>query len=624
MKQLLLFGAALMLSATMHAQARLVPEVRKVTIFSDGAQVYRQQTVALRSGQQTVSFTGLSPFIDMKSLQVKAKGKVTVMGVSRRIVRPDSLMLVGKVRTAEQQLRQAAQKVEELQARRNALNAQLEMVKTNCSTANRTVATPLEAVRQLNQYYYEETMAINKKLIALADEEQAARNLMDNRQQQLDSVAGIKMRTLSVLDVRVDASQAASADFTLAYFVKGAGWNPSYDIRSGSTSEPLQLTYKATITQRTHEDWRNVPVTLSTANPNRSNVAPNLKTYWLDYGLAAPSYNTGNDINTVAGIVTDENNDPLPGASIRVAGTTIGTVSDIDGRYSLTLPNGRKTIEAAYVGMRTQQLTAHGGTLDIRMQNDDQALDEVIVVGYGQGSKAADVAAEAAPRPKAARQVARKVADDNAMDVSTTAAKFGYEFEIRHALTILSGDKPVNCEIGQYELPAQYAYRVIPKVDKDAFLVADATGWDGLNLTEGEATVFFDNSYVGKTILDPTQQSDTLHLALGRDNGIHVERKLVKNNTVKKLLGSSQVQTMDWEIGIRNSRTEPVTLKVYDQIPVSRNSDIVVTVQQLSGGQLDKDTGEVTWTLSLAPGETQKLQLGYQVKSPKGRRLNVE
>ena len=154
--------------------------------------------------------------------------------------------------------------------------------------------------------------------------------------------------------------------------------------------------------------------------------------------------------------------------------------------------------------------------------------------------------------------------------------------------------------------------------------MADATGWNELNLIQGEATVFFDNSYVGKTILNPDQQIDTLHLAMGRDNGIHIERKLIKNNTSRRLLGSSRVQTMDWEISIRNARAEQVVISIYDQLPVSRNSSITVMPQELSGGQLDKLNGQVVWKLTLAPGEVKKLSLGYQVKYDKYRRLTIE
>ena len=111
---------------------------------------------------------------------------------------------------------------------------------------------------------------------------------------------------------------------------------------------------------------------------------------------------------------------------------------------------------------------------------------------------------------------------------------------------------------------------------------------------------------------------------MGRDNGIHIERKLIKNNTSRRLLGSSRVQTMNWEISIRNARAEQVVFSIYDQLPVSRNSSITVTPQELSGGQLNKLNGQVVWKLKLAPGEVKKLSLGYQVKYDKYRQLTIE
>ena len=619
---LLLFLTVLSIGAS--AQGRMMPKLDKVTIFSKGAQVYRHKQVALQAGEQTLSFTGLSPYIDVNSIQVKAEGNVTILGVSQRFVRPDSAMLSEQLRAAEAALKKARNRQAEVKAKRTVMKSQLEMVKTNSSTAARTVATPLEAIKQLNQYYYDETMTINKRLIDLDEEEQLANHNVEKQQEVIDSLAGLNTKRLTVIDVKVDAPRASNANFTFVYYVNGASWYPTYELRSGSTATPLQLTYKANITQQTNEDWRNVPVTLSSANPNRSNVSPELKTYWLDYGLAAPTYDFGIDNNRVSGTITDEEDNPVIGATIQVKGTTIGTVSDIDGHYTLTLPNGNRNVEASYIGMETQVKQATGNRLDFRMENSKLALEEVVVTGFASKDTKSNVKFTA-PVIKADREVkAESIADENSMDVSSTAAKFGYEFEIGHPLTILSDNKPVSCQIGKYQLPTTYAYKGVPKIDKNAFLVADVTGWNELNLIQGEATVFFDNSYVGKTILNPDQQSDTLHLAMGRDNGIHIERKLIKNNTSRRLLGSSRVQTMDWEISIRNARAEQVVISIYDQLPVSRNSSITVMPQELSGGQLDKLNGQVVWKLTLAPGEVKKLSLGYQVKYDKYRRLTIE
>ena len=154
--------------------------------------------------------------------------------------------------------------------------------------------------------------------------------------------------------------------------------------------------------------------------------------------------------------------------------------------------------------------------------------------------------------------------------------------------------------------------------------MADATGWQSYNLLEGEANVYFDNSFVGKTILDPNVPSDTLHFSLGRDNGIRVQRVKVADKSTRKLLTSSQEQDMTWRITVKNTRSENVTITLKDQIPVSQNSDITVTTEELSGGSLQKETGIVTWQLSLMPNEQKELIVHYRVKYPKNRRLTVE
>ncbi len=81
---------------------------------------------------------------------------------------------------------------------------------------------------------------------------------------------------------------------------------------------------------------------------------------------------------------------------------------------------------------------------------------------------------------------------------------------------------------------------------------------------------------------------------------------------------------MTWRITVKNTRNEAVALTLKDQIPVSQNSGITVTTEELSGGKLDKEKGIVTWQLSLMPNEQKELMVEYKVKYPKNRRLVVE
>ena len=607
--------------------------IDRVTVYANGAQVVRSKSVQLTAGEQVVTFTGMSPYMDRKSMQLKARGRLTVLGVTHRTVHPDSAVQVQRLRQATEEVKTLERKIQQVRDEQEMLAAQLELVKTNCSVASRTVATPLANIKELNNYYAQEVLAVKKRGQELDETKQKLEEQLEKKQTALDSISRIKLTTATEVDVKVDAQQAGRADFDITYYVKNAGWYPSYDVRSEGTGQPLTLSYKANIYQNTKEEWKNVPVLLSSANPNRSNVAPQLKTYWLDYGLSAPSYDVDIEGNTVSGKIVDASDGtPIVGASIMVKGTHLGTVSDLDGNYSITLPQGSRQLTFSFIGYVSQTRTVSpGSTLNISMKEDQAALQEVVVVGYGSKKKSRRSAAAAA-KPMVQEEmmvmkeaaVAPEMYESDVVAVEQQQAQFGYEFEIKQPLTLPDGGKTTTTEIARYQLPASYEYRGIPKIDKEAFLVADATDWQKLNLMEGEANVYFDNSFVGKSIVDPNAATDTLRFSLGRDQSIRLQRTKVNESSTRRFFGSSQEQTLTWRITVKNTRRETVNITVFDQTPVSRNTAIEVTVEELSGGIRDKETGIVTWPLQLQAGEQRELVLQYKVKYPKSRRLNIE
>ena len=618
--------------ATPHSapSEKFTANVKHVTVYANGAQVERTHAVNLTAGEQVVTFTGLSPYTDVKSLQVKARGRLTVLGVNYRTAHPDSLQRVQQLRDAEQQLKQCDEIERELKAQLEVLEAQLEMVKTNCSTGNRTAVTPLTNIKELNNYYAQELLALKKKAISVNE---SLAVLAENREQYektLDSISHLKLNTVTEVDLKLQVAQAGKVEFALTYYVKNAGWFPTYDIRSEGLSQPLQLSYKANMFQNTKEEWSNIPVTLSSANPNRSNIAPELRTYWLDYGKQAPHYdNEAAADGSVTGFVQDESGQPMIGVSVVVVGTSLGTVTGFDGRYSITLPRGKNQLQFNYVGYERQTRRVSGPTLNIKMQEDKAALQEVTVIGYGtkrKGRQAAMKAEAGAVMEEADMMVMKteEMPESNLIAVSEQKAQFGYEFDIKQPLTLTPDGKTTTTEMARYQLPATYQYVGIPRADKDAFLVADATGWQQYSLLEGEANVYFENSFVGKTILDPTAATDTLHFSLGRDNGIRILRTKVSARSSRRLLASTQEQDMTWNITVKNTRKEAVSLTLQDQIPVSQNSDITVTTEELSGGQMNKSTGIVNWQLELQPGEQRELTVQYRVKFPKNRHLVIE
>lgn len=84
----------------------------------------------------------------------------------------------------------------------------------------------------------------------------------------------------------------------------------------------------------------------------------------------------------VSGVVTDESGDPLTGVTVSVAAESVGTITDVDGKYSLQVrPNA--TIAFTYLGFRKESFRAENTTLNVTMREDNKVLEEVVVVGYG-------------------------------------------------------------------------------------------------------------------------------------------------------------------------------------------------------------------------------------------------
>ena len=92
---------------------------------------------------------------------------------------------------------------------------------------------------------------------------------------------------------------------------------------------------------------------------------------------------------TVKGqVVSADNGEPLIGATVLGVGTQTGTVTDLDGNFSLTLPASVKKIQVSYVGMQTADVPVTDGFMTIKLENSNM-LDEVITVAYGTAKRSA-------------------------------------------------------------------------------------------------------------------------------------------------------------------------------------------------------------------------------------------
>lgn len=198
------------------------------------------------------------------------------------------------------------------------------------------------------------------------------------------------------------------------------------------------------------------------------------------------------------------------------------------------------------------------------------------------------------------------------------------EFQIDKAYTIPSDSKPYLVDIIEHSLKATYSHKAVPKLDKDAFLLANIVGWEKLELVPGPTQVYFADNYVGQSYINTSNVGDTLRLSFGRDKKIIVDRKLLEEFSDKKVVGSNRKDRYTYQITIKNNHEIPVQINLLDQIPISQDSDISVSVEEISMAEMNEETGILKWVMSLQPGESKSVKLGFEIKYPKDKKIRVK
>jgi uncharacterized protein (TIGR02231 family) len=199
------------------------------------------------------------------------------------------------------------------------------------------------------------------------------------------------------------------------------------------------------------------------------------------------------------------------------------------------------------------------------------------------------------------------------------------EYTIHLPYNVPADGREYSVDIQEFSLPAVYEYQSVPKIDKDAFLIARITGWEEYNLLPGSSNLFAEGKYIGTSYIDPASVLDTLNISLGRDKGITVQRELKKDFSSERLIGSNKSITRTYEIQIRNRKNNTISMVIEDHIPLSRQKEIQVEFdpKKSEGAIFNEQTGMLRWQLSIKPGETKTITYSFTVKHPKEMSLQV-
>lgn len=531
--------------------------ISDVTVYTQGAQVYRKASFSVKPGISEIVIDGVCANVDAKSLQVKATGDVIILDSKYSLYYPepkkvavDQLSEKNKklMKALEDSLQTLLYDMQEIQDEIDVLTSSKQILQNNGAIRGQgKVNDSIPLLKDAMEYYSVKMNEINKNLLKLSKRKQAKmlrkadleRRIRDLRNYQNSQAGGEEepVGPIYRVTVTVSAKEATVGKLAFSYIVSEAGWTPMYDIRSDVNTGKIELTYKAHVYQNTGTEWKDVKLTISTNNPYQNKTKPELHPWYLDFNNYVQRQQ-----------VQKKSEMPSMQKGIR---------SGADREESISLANV------------------------VTEQDAMNAYDFTTVV-------------------------------NNLVSA---------EFRIDLPYTIKSNNERHMVLVSNKVLDARYQYYTIPKLDPSVYLVADIFNLDELQLVPAQANIFFDGAYMGETFIDPSAMQDTLSLSLGKDPNLFVKRTLVQKESKERIVNNQKEKTNLFSIEVRNNKSVAATVIVLDQLPITQNAEIVIEALSLDKADHDPLTGKLTWRIELKPKEKKLLEFKYKVRYDKDKKI---
>ena len=535
-------------------------KIEKVTVYSQGAQVYRKASYSINKGVTQIIIDGVSNNIDANSLQVNATGSSIILDTKYSIFYPEKidpkleglpLKIRRKISILQDSISRQSYDVRVLQDEIDVYFATKKILANNGAIRGQgKVNDSIPLLKDAIEYYTKKMMEINKKLQVLNKDKTILNLQLTGMNLRLQSLRNFenennlnpKPKGPSYrITVTFKANQQVSGKLEISYLVNNAGWTPLYDLRSDISSSKINLNYKANVHQNTGVDWTDIRLNISTNNPYQNKTKPTLHPWYVDYNIYKLKSQKNKEVRNSYG-------------------------------------EKRKAEKLNYNAPATESMVMNDAEEDAIYSNE---FVEVV---------------------------------DNMISA---------EFRIDLPYSIKSNNQKHMVLIKNVNLEANYKYYTVPKVDKSVYLVAQLSKLDELQLVPAKANIFFDGTYMGETYIDPTTMDDTLFLSLGKDPNIITKKTLLKKETKNKIVGQKMEKTYAYSIEVKNLKSRAIRIVVQDQIPITQNSDIEIEALETSRGKFNERTGMLEWEFTLKPKAEKDIKLTYEVKYNKDKNLYI-
>jgi len=288
MKKIVLIALVALFVLPAMAQKNVNSKIKEVTVFLQGAQIFRKASTSLNKGRTEVVFSGLSTHLLPNTVQVKGKGNFTIMSVHHQI----NYLKKAKV---DQRIKQMQDSVILLKNEKNlqqkfynALNQEQQMLLANKAIGGTNTGVDAAKLKSMADFYRSRLKDIYTRMYKINLENGKREKKIKTLERQINQSMANYQTSVSEIVVDLDVKQNTQAIFNFSYIVNNASWYPQYDIRAEDVLQPIQLNYRAMIRQNTGVEWKNVKITVSTGNPSGNSKIPKMYPWYLNYYLNNP------------------------------------------------------------------------------------------------------------------------------------------------------------------------------------------------------------------------------------------------------------------------------------------------------------------------------------------------
>lgn len=564
---------------TVRADAKLT---EATVYYGVGAELTHTAKVDVTTDVKQIVINQLSTTVDPNSLQINVPEDVALLSQQfTTYAEPVPVVINPLVKKWQDSIAMIQKDIlknnNQADIETTTLNETGELIKATIAKTDIKTISADDALKLIN-FYNAKIEKSKTAIFALLQAKNEMNDKINKLQQQInaDYYKPVKPpKVYGQLILQVACNSSGSIPVELSYFTRNAGWMPMYDVRVNSKTNEIKLVYKASVMQSTGINWKKTKLTLSTANPSWGAVQPVLTPWYLQQYVA--------------------------------------------NLYSQVQP-----VINNYYQNNIQSVI-----------NNDKKLSEVVVTS-AMGTKRAQRTTSANAQVVTADDLLRgrvsgeqvKPGADQTVDPSTlqkfmslAESQLNTNFEIDLPYNIESDGKLHNVNIKEEKITAVLKSYTVPKLDKDAYLLAEINNWQNLDLLPGSANIIMDDTYIGQSLIDPNSTADTLNLSLGKDKRVAVKRSIMKDFTTTKTSNGKTTQTFTYELAVKNNKTTDMDVLVKDQYPISMLNEIEVKLLESKDAEVNTETGIVTWKLNLKAGESRKLRFSFSVKYPKDKKI---